>query len=150
MCLIVIPRKPVIGLCTAAAAVQTLLDDGTLAAALGKSDPDATQRAVAAFDIMSDNVGRVLGEYKEVSPFLRYRQEFFSQYDTARRLRALVLNLWGGRPVNLSELFQHADERHTRIALDCIASYTRFGENDTFFMTLAAEIVEMEQGEVDA
>ena len=70
-------------------------------------------------------------------------------YETAGRLRALVLNLYGGAEANLSLLFWHADERHTRIALECIVSYSQYGENDTFFMSLAQEIVEKRQADAE-
>lgn len=150
MCYTVLPKSKVQKLCIAAQAVQQLLDDGTLAAAFVNTDDGAVHKAAAGFDVLAARVDDVLAEQKIVSPFLRYRPEILGHYETAGRLRALVMNLWGGRPVNLSLLFQQADARHTCIALECIASYTHYGENDTFFMTLAAEIIDREAEEVAA
>lgn len=140
---LVLPKENVRRLHSAAESVQAMLDDGSLGAAFGGGDDRTVDYAVTVFDALKEATGDVSREFRHTSPFLRYRREFFGFYETAGRLRALVMNLWGGRPVNLSALFQGADEHHTRIALECIASYTQYGENDTFFMTLADEINEL-------
>lgn len=148
MCYIVLPRTPVRKLLGAAQNVQSLIDDGTLAAAFGKPDgSNATTLAVTAFDVLSDGAANLLllTEMQDLSPFLRYRREVLAEGDMAQHLRALVLNLWGGLPgLNLFVMFINADEHHTRIALEMIASYTRHGECDPQFMALAAEIRGME------
>lgn len=143
---IVISKHKLSKLCAAAENIQALLNDGTIGNAFGKVDghPETEiDKAVAAFDALQEGVTGINGEIRITSPFLRYRPEFFGHYETAGRLRALVMNLWGGRPVNLSALFHHADEHHTRIALECIVHFTQYGENDTFFMSLASEIDEL-------
>lgn len=142
MCFIVLPKPPVQRLVIAALHVQNLLDNGTLTNAWGEGKPDDINTAVAAFDRLQESATALANEEKSVTPFLRYRQEILGHYETAGRLRALVLNLWGGQPVNLGLLFMNADERHTRIALECIVSYATHGENDSHFMGLAAEIIE--------
>lgn len=150
MCFIVLPKPPVQRLMVAALHVQNQLDNGTLTAAWGEGKPDQINAAVTAFDRLQEAVTALGNEEKIVTPFLRYRQEILGHYETAERLRSLVLNLWAGQPVNLSLLFMGADERHTRIALECIVSYTQHGENDSHFMGLASEIAEMRHGEVAA
>lgn len=143
MCFITLPKPPVQQLIVAAQHIQNMLEDGTLAAALTNGNQDLTANAIAGFDRLQEAAKRLADEHKSVSPFLRYRREILAEYETAARLRGLVLNLWGGRPANLSLLFMGADEHHTRIALECIASYTTHGENDSQFMMLASEIAEM-------
>lgn len=150
MCYIVLPQRKVQKLCVAAQNIQSLLSDGTLGDAFNKTADNAVTQAVTGFDVLAENVTAILAEQKPVSPFLRYRTEILGQYDTAECLRALVLNLWGGRPCNLSWLFMQADEHHTRIALDLIASYAHYGENDGNFMALAGEIIAAEPAEVEA
>lgn len=145
MCFTVLPTPPVQQLIVAAQHIQSLLDNGTLAAAFGDGNADHAATAIAGFDRLQESASRLAGEQKHVSPFLRYRREILGPSETAGRLRALVLNLWGGRPVNLSKLFWDADEMNTRIALECIASYTKHGENDSQFMSMAAEIIDNEQ-----
>ena len=143
---IVISKYKLSKLCVAAANIQALLNSGALGNAFGKVDSSSerdTEISVAAFDALQEAVSAINDEIRITSPFLRYRTEFFGHYETAGRLRALVMNLWGGRPANLSALFHHADEHHTRIALECIVHFTQYGENDTFFMSLAAEIDEL-------
>lgn len=143
MTYLVIPKHKARKLCQAASNIQSLLDDGTLGAAFTNGDDKAVDRSVTALDELKDAAVDFAGEFRHTSPFLRYRREILGDYETAVRLRAMVMNLWGGRPANLSLLFHHADEQHTRIALECIASFTQYGENDTFFMTLASEIDEL-------
>lgn len=150
MCYIVLPKRPVQQLIVAALHIQNLLDNGTLTDAWGEGKPDQINVAVTAFDRLNESAKALASEEKIVTPFLRYRAEILGHYETAARLRALVMNLWGGRPVNLGWLFMGADEHHTRIALECIASYAHHGENDSHFMGLAAEIAEMQPSEVAA
>jgi len=147
MCFTTLPKQHVNQMIVAAQHLQELLKAGTLDAAFTGNDPDKTATAVAAFDRLQECATRLASEQKNVSPFLRYRREIMGQYETAQRLRALVLNLWGGRPANLSQLFMNADALHTRIALECIASYTTHGENDSQFMSLATEIIDNEHEE---
>lgn len=150
MCFTVLPARPVQQLVVAAQTIKALMNDGTLTAAFGDAKPDQTQAAIAAFDRLNECATTLAGEQKQVSPFLRYRKEIIGNYETAQRLRELVLNLWGGRQCRLGMLFMTADERHTRIALELIASYTHYGENDSHFMGLASEIIENETSEVAA
>lgn len=153
MCFIVLPQRPVRRLFGAAQNVQSLLDDGTLNNAFNKTDHHANTLAVIAFDVLAEGAERLMqmSEMQELSPFLRYRRETLANNDTAVQLRALVLNLWGGLPgLDLSDIFKNADEHHTRIALEMIASYTRHGERDPQFMALTSEIRDMEPSEVKA
>lgn len=142
MCFTVQPQRLVQQQIIAAQTIQNLLADGSLSAAFGDAGPEHTHVVITAFDRLQECTAALANEQKQVSPFLRYRQEILGHYETAQRLRALVLNLWGGKPANLSLLFMNADERHTRIALELIASYSHYGENDSHFMGLAAEIIE--------
>lgn len=142
---VVLPKAKVKGLLAAAERLQAGLDDGTLGAAFNGGGEAVVDRAVAALDGLKDAAGELGKEYRFTSPFIRYRWEFLRHGESARHLRALVMNLYNGRVVNLSLLFKNAEAAHTRIALECIASYAEFGENDTFFMTLASEICDMDE-----
>ena len=151
MCFSVHQTQKVQKLCASAQNIQALINDGTLADALTRSNSHANHLVVTAFDVLSLSAGMVMNDVKDVSPFLRYRREALADDATGRQLRALVLNLWGGRQgLNLSTLFMDADEHHTRIALEMIAGYTRLGENDPQFMALAAEIRDLEGEEVES
>lgn len=145
MSYLILPAKTVQQITRTAQHIQQLLDDGTLTAAWGEGDADQINTAVNAFDDLQAAVIGLLNEQKIVSPFLRYRVEILGNYATAGQLRSLVMNLWGGRPANLGLLLMNADPHHTRIALECIASYSQYGENDTFFMSLAADIVDIDE-----
>lgn len=148
MCFIVLQKTAVTRLLGSAQNVQSLLDDGTLFAALQQSTDNSAALAVTAFDVLAENAAAVQAETKEVSPFLRYRKEIMGQYETAGHLRKLVLNLWGGRQVDLSRLFMNADQHHTKIALDCIVAYTDRGENDAIFMKLCSDIIALRALEI--
>lgn len=139
---IVIDKTALRALVEAARTIQNLMDDGTITAAFNAGNEEQVHTTVSAFDNLTNCAARVTAQDKIASPFVRYRREILGQYQTAQRLRALVLNLWGGQPANLSQLFMGADEHHTRIALECIAHYSQYGENDTFFMSLSSEILE--------
>lgn len=143
MCFIALPRPPVQQLIVAAQHIQNLMENGTLAAAFSDGNQDQTATAITGFDRLQEAATRLAGEQKAVTPFLRYRREILADNNTAAHLRDLVLNLWGGRPANLSLLFMGADEHHTRVALECIASYSTHGENDSQFMMLSSEIAEI-------
>lgn len=148
---IVISKHKLSKLCAAAENIQALLNDGIVGNAFGKVDGNSehdVDLSVAAFDALQESAKGVTDEIRNFSPFLRYRNEFFGDHETAGRLRALVLNLYGCQPaesqsVSLSELFINADEHHARIALECIAYYAQHRERDTFFCTLASEILEL-------
>ena len=144
---VVLPKAKVKGLLAAAERVQAALDDGTLGKAFTEDSDQCVDRAVAALDALKEAAGELAHEYRFTSPFIRYRQEFLRHGDSPRHLRALAMNLYNGRAVNLSALFMNAEDAHTRIALECIASYAEFGENDTFFMSLAGEICDMDENE---
>jgi hypothetical protein len=147
-----IPQARLAKLSGAASNLQSLLDDGTLAAAFNRpeSDPHSAQLAVTAFDVLAEHNALLLAEQKAVSPFLRYRREILAEGVTPRRLRGLVLNLWnGGGEPNLSALFIGADEHHTRIALECVVSYTQQGENDRHFMDLAVDVRSVQIREIE-
>ena len=151
MCFSVHQTQKVRKLCAAAQHVQALIDDGTMADAFTRGDSEATHTVVTAFDVLALNAGQLANDDKDVSPFLRYRREVLAEGNTAHQLRALVLNLWGGRQaLNLGALFMGSDDYHTRIALEMIAGYTRIGERDPQFMALAAEIRDLATSEVTA
>lgn len=141
---IVTDKQTLRALIEAAHCIQKLMDNGTITAAFDASNGTGEQvhTTVSAFDNLAACAARVCAQDKIASPFLLYRREIFGHYETAQRLRALVMNLWGGQPANLSQLFQGADQHHTRIALECINHYSQYGENDTHFMTLASEILD--------
>jgi hypothetical protein len=141
MCFITLPKPPITRLLAAAQNMQALMDNGTFTAALGDGNPEQVNLAISAFDRLAESVTALQGEIKEVSPFLRYRREIMEGVECVF-LKPLVLCLWNGRHCNLSQLFISADGLTTRIALECITSYSRHGENDQHFMTLALEIVD--------
>lgn len=138
----VIDKSHLRALIEAARNIQNLMNDGTITAAFDTGNDEQIHTTVSAFDNLTNCAARVSAQDKTASPFIRYRREILGHYETAQRLRAMVLNLWGGQPANQSLLFHGADELHTRIALECIAHYSQYGENDTFFMSLASEILE--------
>lgn len=124
--------------------VQTIVSDGTLAAA-DREPPHhpAQNRAVAAFDILALSCGRVANDLKDVSPFLRHRREILEPgREDAEQLRALVLNLWNGTPCNLGALLLGADAHHTRIALECMVSYSNIGASYPHFPNLVRDIID--------
>lgn len=136
----VIETKRLHKLIAAAQTVQTIVSDGTLAAA-DREPPHhpAQNRAVAAFDILALSCGLVANDLKDVSPFLRYRREILGESETATTLRALVLCMRKGAPCNLGALLRGADAHHTRVALECVVGYSNHGEQDQHFTALAAE-----------
>lgn len=142
MSLTITDKNHLRALIEAARNIQNLMNDGTITAAFDAGNDEQVHTTVSAFDHLTACAARIAAQDKTASPFVRYRREILGHYETAGRLRALVLNLYGGAECNLSQLFSHADEHHTRIALECIASYTQYGENDTFFMSLASEIID--------
>lgn len=135
-------RKSSINLIAAAQQLLDVIQSGEMFA----DDPERQHRAVAAADALEACATVLRGTLLEScvgneSPFAAYRHEILGHYSTARRLQELVLHLWNDcNPLYLASLFMNADERHTRIALELIASYTTHGENDPHFMNLAAEI----------
>lgn len=150
MCYLVIPRTRLRRLIGAAQNVQSLLNDGTLAAAFGdRPEGNSPVLATTAFDVLAEQVAAIGEDQKEVSPFLRYRKEIMGNNPTAGRLRGLLLNLYGLRSArNLNVLFTNADEHHKRIALELIASYAHHGDNDPQFIALAGEVRDLEPSEV--
>ena len=147
MCFSIHNQKSILKLVAAAQYVQQIIDDGILPEAFNRNKNGEAHTAVVAFDTLAKAAAQVAEENKQVSPFIHYRKEILGEYETAARLRALVMNLWGGRQHNLGLLFMHADPHHTRIALECIASYTRLGENDPHFMALANSINQQQNHE---
>ena len=110
----------------------------------------AKEKMIAATDQLQDDIDiavrAIAACVADASPFLRYRKEIMGGYGTAVRLQQLVLNLWNGNfPVSLGMLLANADQRHTRIALELIASYAEHKENDPHFMNLAAEIRDLQK-----
>ena len=150
MCYSIYRLTSIMKLCMAAQQVQRLIDDGILPEAFNKNRHGEAHECVAAFNLLAESVATVADENKEVSPFLRYRQEILGHYGTAAALRSLTMNLWGGAPCRLGALFMNADPHHARIALECIAAYTQRGENDPHFMRLAEDIRAMEQPHEEA
>lgn len=147
---IVIDKGNLRALIEAARTLQNLMNDGTISAAFDTGNDEQIHTTVSAFDNLTSCAARVSAQDKAASPFVRYRREIMGEYETAGRLRHLVLNLWGGAECNLSKLFWGADEHHTRIALECITCYSQYGENDTFFMSLATEIAEKLAADAEA
>lgn len=152
MCYIVLPQTPVRKLLGAAANINELLGNGTLSAACSTAEPEATARAVVAFDQLTETANAVCNEIKGVSPFLRFRREILATdedpnvKDIPGTLRQLVLNLWGGEAyVDLGFLFRNADEHHTRIALELITSYRNRSDLDPHFVELAREVHDIEK-----
>ena len=139
---IVLPKAPVQALIGAAQVIQQLMNDGVLGNAFCGDNPDHIQDAVTAFDRLNAAATELASETKIASPFVRYRREILADNETAGHLRALVLALYTDSHVDLSTLLSEADDHHVRIALECIASYSQYGEIDTFFMSLAAELFE--------
>lgn len=144
---ITLNKHPLHALLAAAKNIQAQMDNGNIAAAFNDGTPDQVNDTISAFDNLAACAKRVELADKLTSPFLRYRREILGHYTTASHLRALVLNLWGGFPANLSALFMNADEHHTRIALELITSYTNYGENDSQFMSLGMELAEAKAAE---
>ena len=69
------------------------------------------------------------------SPFLTHRHILLNDYGAAITLRSLTLSLWNGRnwPADLSRV-AGLDEQHFTIAIELIAWYRQYGENDPDFM----------------
>ncbi|MDD5175778.1 MAG: hypothetical protein PHQ05_05075 [Sterolibacterium sp.] len=133
-------RTTVVELLTAAQQVLDAVNDGVLTSEL--AEPQIT-RAVTVTDRLAECVTSAYADMSinDTSPFARYRKEILGTYTTAERLQALTLHLWNyHNPVNVAALLINADEKHRRIALEMIASYAVWGENDPAFMLLADEI----------
>ena len=145
MCYSIYRLTSVMKLCQAAHKVQQLIDDGTLAEAFGRNKNGEAHESITAFNLLAESAATVTDEHKAISPFLRYRSEIMAPGPMAESVRSLVMNLWGGRRCNLSALFMNADPHFTRIALECIASYTHHGENDLHFMAVADLINDLER-----
>jgi hypothetical protein len=112
---------------------------------LFSEDPADKAEAVIVADNLQTNVAAALQVLEDIgyedSPFLRHREVILDHYSTAERLADLTLHLWNyHNPIELGRLLMNADTRHTRIALELIASYATHGENDPHFMNLANEI----------
>lgn len=127
----------------AAANLQGLMDDGTLAAAFEARDPDCTNDAVTAFDALTTARVVVAGEIKTASPFLRYRREILAESTTGALLRRLVLSMYGtATTLNLRAVAERLDDTTARIALELLTAYLANGDRDSQFMSLAIEIAE--------
>ncbi|MBI2307542.1 MAG: hypothetical protein HYU78_09580 [Rhodocyclales bacterium] len=150
MCYIVLPQTPIRKLLGAAANMIELLGDGTLPAACATAEPEATARAVVAFDQLAETANAVCNEIKGVSPCLRYRREIMADTVAGKLLRSLVLHLGIGSGISLRLIVAGVDDYHKRIALDLIVAYANVGDNDPHFMALAAEIAEAQSSEVAA
>lgn len=149
MCYLIVSRARFRKLIGSANNLLSLLNDGTLAEAFSR-DPEGNSPviATAAFDVLAHNVFSICDEQRDVSPFLRYRREIFDGSEVAAELRALVLNLAGGAPVNLGHLLMRTDSHHARIALEMIAGFAHAGGSDHQFAALASEIRDMTGAEV--
>lgn len=142
MQLTVLPKIKVDALITAAQVIQQKMNDGIIGNAFCGENPDHVQTAIDAFDRLNAAATDLAGESKLASPFIRYRRAILADDTSAGYLRELVIALYCNAHVNLSTLFKEADDHHARIAIECIASYSQYGENDTFFMSLATELFE--------
>lgn len=69
------------------------------------------------------------------SPFLTYRPILLRGYGTAISLRGITLSLLNGSnwPADLSQV-AGMDDKHFAIAMELIAWYRQYGENDPDFM----------------
>lgn len=126
----------------AAANVQTLMDDGTLAAAFEARDPDCTNQAVTAFDALNTARAIVAEEIKAASPFLRYRREIMADTPAGAALRAMVLSLYGRVAFPIRDVFEHFGEHDCRVALECLTSFAANGDRDSQFMSLGLELAQ--------
>lgn len=126
----------------ASANLQTLMDDGTLAAAFEARDPDCTNLAVTAFDALNTARTVVDEEIKSASPFLRYRREIMAATPAGAALRILVLSLYGRVAVAIRDLFEHFGEHDCRVALECLTSFSANGDRDSQFMSLCLELAQ--------
>lgn len=118
-------------------------------------DPADKAAAVIAADTLQTRINEATATLADgthgASPFLRHRQVILGQYSTARRLAKLTLHLWNyHNPAELGQLLLNADNRHKRIAMELIASYSEHGENDPHFMNLASEIRDLQNAEAEA
>lgn len=127
-------------LIAAATNLQTLMDDGTLAAAFESRDPDCTNQAITAFDALSNARTIVAGELKTASPFLRYQREILADTAGGAALRGLVLSLYGRNEVPIRDLFEKFSEHECRIALECLTSFSNHGDRDSQFMSLGLDL----------
>lgn len=73
------------------------------------------------------------------SPFLTHRHILLNGYGAARWLRRLTLSLWNGNtwPTDMSGI-AGLDEEHFAIAIELLAWYRKYGENDPDFMSIGA------------
>lgn len=126
----------------AAANVQTLMDDGTLAAAFEARDPDCTNLAVTAFDALNTARANAAEEIKAASPFLRYRREIMAATPAGMALRYLVMSMYGNSNVPIRGLFEHFGEHDIRVALECLTSFAANGDRDSQFMSLGLELAQ--------
>lgn len=126
----------------AAANLQGLMDDGTLAAAFEARDPDCTNQAVTAFDALTTARVVVASEIKTASPFLRYRREIMASTPGGMALRLLVMSLYGETHVANRTLFEHFSEHECRVALECLTSFATNGDRDSQFMSLGLELAQ--------
>jgi len=124
----------------AAANIQGLMDDGTLAAAFEARDPDCTNQAVTAFDALNTARAIVAEEIKAASQFLRYRREIMADTPAGAALRAMVLSLYGRAAFPIRDVFEHFGEHDCRIALECLTSFATNGDRDSQFMSLGLEL----------
>jgi len=127
----------------ASANLQGLVADGHLAAG---QDADSVNLAVTAFDALAVATAAVQSDQKAASPFLRYRREIMADTLAGAHLRLLILNLYSeAMAINLRCVFEHSDDHNTRVALECISSFTTNGDRDSQFMGLAMEIAWAEE-----
>lgn len=151
MCFIVVPKPKVMQLCIAAGHINELLGDGTLNAALGGNKPDACAQSATAFDRLEECATAMMAEQREISPFLRYRQEILADTVIGKELRCLVIGLYIENPIVVSRLLGACpDDHHTRIVLECIAAYANNGERDTFVDGLVNSILDMQAEGVES
>lgn len=144
MCYLIVRRSRFRKLIGSVHNLLSLLNDGTLDGAFGQA-PEGNSPAIAAaaFDMLSCSTTAACEEQRDVSPFLRFRRELLEHSEVAADLRALVLNLAQGDPVNLGHLLMRGDDYHARIALEMIAGYAHAGACDPQFSALASEIRDM-------
>lgn len=149
---IVVHNPYVPRLIAASCRLQELIDSNTLFAGYD-GDESAAKDSCAVLEEFTAAVGQVTQMQKlqgMTSPFIRYREQIMGGYSTAYRLASLVLHLYNGNEwtLDITTLLRNADDNHVRIALELMAWYAQYGENDQAFMALAREILRRDHPEL--
>lgn len=81
-----------------------------------------------------------------ISPFVTHRKKILGNYGAGHFLQSVVLAMYNGRlyKADLSGL-TNLDQEHLEVFLKMTASYACYGENDSAFLSLARECVELRE-----